>query len=136
MILWVENSFRSVYIYDTQTFFNFADDMDDHERSNIEVEDEELHLEDKCNVVIEECDSEIVPNDDVVENVDTEVLPLTREEKFRLLNVKCKRLIRYLSTGTHVPGLTQNQKRIVRAQARSHIWDKSSKFYCGMTIPT
>ncbi|XP_064114372.1 uncharacterized protein LOC135220798 isoform X1 [Macrobrachium nipponense] len=97
--------------------------------SNDEVDFKNLIVEEKCSIVLEECDTDLIQdntNDNSVDG-DTNKITMTREEKFRLTNKKCERLIKYLSTGSHVRGLTQNQKRIVRSQAKNHIWDKSKK---------
>ena len=51
----------------------------------------------------------------------------SREKRFREQREKCQRIVHYLSHGKHVDGLTKNQQRVVRGQAKNYVMDETSK---------
>ena len=53
----------------------------------------------------------------------------TREERMAQNKEKCERISHYLRHGKHLPGLTKNQQRIVRGQAKNYILDETSNVY-------
>ena len=40
---------------------------------------------------------------------------------------KCDRILQYLRHGKYLDGLSKNQQRVVRGQAKNYIWDETSK---------
>lgn len=51
----------------------------------------------------------------------------TREDRLNEQHEKCDRIIQYLRHGKHLDGLSKNQQRVVRGQAKNYIWDETSK---------
>ena len=58
-------------------------------------------------------------------NVKSETDLKTREKRFDLQHEKCERILHYLRHGKHVDGLTKNQQRVVRGQAKIYTLDES-----------
>ena len=59
------------------------------------------------------------------ENVKPETDLKTREKRFDQQREKCERILHYLRHGKHVDGLTKNQQRVVRSQAKIYTLDES-----------
>ena len=59
------------------------------------------------------------------ENVKSETDLKTREKRFDQQREKCERILHYLRHGKHVDGLTKNQQRVVRGQAKIYTLDES-----------
>ena len=51
----------------------------------------------------------------------------TRSDRLAQHNEKCERIVHYLRHGKHQDGLTKNQQRTVRGQAKNYILDEISK---------
>jgi hypothetical protein len=49
----------------------------------------------------------------------------TRERRFDQQREKCERILYYLRHGKHMDGLTKNQQRVVRGQAKNYTLDES-----------
>lgn len=52
---------------------------------------------------------------------------LSREERFKLHRQKSENIITYLSTSKYPEGTTKNQQRVIRFQAKNHVWDENTK---------
>ena len=52
----------------------------------------------------------------------------TRSDRMAQHNEKCERIVHYFRHGKHLDGLTKNQQRTVRGQAKNYILDETSKF--------
>ena len=52
----------------------------------------------------------------------------SRKERMAEYNDKCERILHYLKHGKHQDGLTKNQQRVVRGQAKNYSVDESSKY--------
>ena len=50
----------------------------------------------------------------------------SRKERMTEHNEKCERILHYLLHGKHQDGLTKNQQRVVRGQAKKYRVDESS----------
>lgn len=59
------------------------------------------------------------------ENLEAETDVKTRERRFDQQREKCKRILYYLRHGKHMDGLTKNQQRVVRGQAKNYTLDES-----------
>ena len=69
----------------------------------------------------------------VEENACTDVsqsAPKTRSERMAQEQEKYERIVHYIQHGKNQEGLTKNQQRIVRRQAKSYIFDEKSKVIC------
>ena len=55
------------------------------------------------------------------------VLPKTRSERMAQEGEKHERIKHYLRHGKHLCGLTKNQQRIVRRQAKNYFFEETSK---------
>ena len=62
-------------------------------------------------------------------NVKPETDLKTREKCFDQQREKCKRILHYFRHGKHVDGLTKNQQRVVRGQAKVYTLDESEFIY-------
>ena len=62
-------------------------------------------------------------------NVKPETDLKTREKRFDQQREKCERILHYLRHGKHVDGLTKNQQRVVRGQAKVYTLDESEFIY-------
>ena len=51
----------------------------------------------------------------------------SREKCFSQQLEKCERIVHYLHHGKHLDGLTKNQQRVVRGQAKNYFLDETSK---------
>ena len=51
----------------------------------------------------------------------------TRQDRMPQHNEKCERIILYLRCGIHQDGLSKNQQRVVRGQAKNYLFDETSK---------
>ena len=60
------------------------------------------------------------------ENVEVSA-PKTRQDRMAQHNEKCERIIHYLRSGKHQDGLSKNQQRVVRSQAKNYVFDDTSK---------
>ena len=52
----------------------------------------------------------------------------SRKERMAEQNDKCEWILHYLQHGKHQDGLTKNQQRVVRGQAKNYSVDESSKY--------
>jgi hypothetical protein len=53
---------------------------------------------------------------------------MTRKEHLAEHNEKCERIVHYLRHGKHQAGLSKNQQRVVRGQAKNYVLDETSKY--------
>ena len=60
------------------------------------------------------------------ENVEVSA-PKTRQDRMAQHNEKCERIIHYLRSGKHQDGLSKNQQRVVRSQAKNYVFDDTIK---------
>ena len=61
-------------------------------------------------------------------NLTGEPKPKTRQDRMAQHNAKCERIVHYLRHGKHQHGLTKNEQRVVRSQAKNYALDESSKY--------
>ena len=59
------------------------------------------------------------------ENVKLETDLKTRDKRFDQQREKCERISHYLRHGKHLDGLTKNQQRVVRGQAKIYTLHES-----------
>ena len=52
---------------------------------------------------------------------------MTRKDRLAEHYEKCKRIVHYLRHGKHQAGLSKNQQRVVRGQAKNYVLDETSK---------
>lgn len=71
----------------------------------------------------------MVPQQEPVAEADSsgEPEPKTREKRMSQHQEKCERILHYLRHGKHFDGLTKNQQRVVRSQAKHYVLDDTSK---------
>ena len=67
---------------------------------------------------------------DGVSNTEIKVEQKSREDRFAQQQEKCERIVHYLRHGKHLDGVTKNQQRVVRVQAKNYFVDKRSKVNC------
>ena len=72
-------------------------------------------------------DSQIV-SDETSERFTQENKHPTREERLAKNNKECKHLIEYLISKKYPEGLTKNEAWNLRNQAKTHLWDRTSKW--------
>ena len=51
----------------------------------------------------------------------------TRSERMEQHKKKCERIMQYVRYGKHENGLTKNERRTVRSQAKNYVFDETSK---------
>ena len=71
---------------------------------------------------------------DGVSNTEIKVEQKSREDRFAQQQEKCERIVHYLRHGKHVDGLTKNQQRVVRIQAKNYFVDERSKLYVIISV--
>lgn len=59
-------------------------------------------------------------------NLTDEVEPKTRKDRLAQHKEKVERIVHYLRHGKPRDGLTKNQQRVVRGQAKNYIFDETS----------
>ena len=69
-------------------------------------------------------DSQIV-SDETSEISTEENKHPTREERLDKHNMQCENLIEYLVSNKYPEGLTKNEARNLRNQAKTHLWDST-----------
>ena len=52
----------------------------------------------------------------------------SRKDRTAEQKEKCERIVHYLQHGKHPEGLTKNQQRVVRSQAKKYSLDEASKY--------
>ena len=62
-------------------------------------------------------------------NLTDEVKPKTRKDRLAQHKEKVERIVHYLRHGKHRDGLTKNQQRVVRGQAKNYIFDETSNVF-------
>ena len=62
-------------------------------------------------------------------NLTDKVGPKTRKDRFAEQKEKVERIVHYLRHGQHQVGLTKNQPRVVRGQAKKYSFDETSNVY-------
>ena len=55
---------------------------------------------------------------------------LSRSDRSAVNNKKCERIIHYLRHGKQPSGLTKNEQRVVRGQAKNYVLAETSKEIC------
>ena len=58
----------------------------------------------------------------------SEPKPKSRQDRMAQHNLKCERIVHYLRHGKHQHGLTKNEQRVVRSQAKNYVLDESSTY--------
>ena len=53
---------------------------------------------------------------------------MTRNDRLVEHNKKCERIVHYLRHGKHQTGLSKNQQRVVRGQAKNYVLDETSEY--------
>ena len=64
---------------------------------------------------------------DEFSNIEIKVEQKTREDRFAQEQEKCELIVHYLRHGKHLDGLTKNQQRVVRVQAKNYFVVKEVK---------
>ena len=69
---------------------------------------------------------QMAPPEESATNLPREPEPKTRENRMDQYKEKCERIIHYLRHGKHQDGLTKNQQRVVRGQAKNYVLHRAS----------
>ena len=62
-------------------------------------------------------------------NLTDKVGPKTRKDRLAEQKEKVERIVNYLRYGQHQDGLTKNQQRVVRGQAKKYSFDETSNVF-------
>ena len=72
-------------------------------------------------------ESQFKETQDPTEDEDAQLQHPTREERMLKYRSQCKNLVEYLSTNVCPQGLSKNEIRNIKNQAKTHQWDSRSK---------
>ena len=72
----------------------------------------------------------VLQQEPVIEaNLTDKVGPKTRKDRLAQQKEKIERIVHYLRHGQHQDGLTKNQQRVVRGQAKKYSFDETSNVF-------
>ena len=59
---------------------------------------------------------------------------MARKDRLAEHNEKCEQIVHYLRHGKHLAGLSKNQQRVVRGQAKNYFMDETSKYIISYSV--
>ena len=80
-------------------------------------------------MVLKNVNDVCLESDEPREAEDGELQQPTREERLMKYRNQCKNLVEYLSKNVCPQGLSKNEMRNIKNQAKTHQWDSRSKWF-------